>query len=129
VNGSNGIRILIVDDSVTVRTSLRRSLELESGWQVCGEASNGKEAIERAQEVQPNVIVLDLSMPVMNGIETAKILRKLMPWVPLVMFTTFHTSNLEKEAFEAGVSRVALKSKPLADLIECVRSVLGKRAR
>jgi DNA-binding NarL/FixJ family response regulator len=121
-------RILIVDDSVTVRASLRKRLELESGWQVCGEAGNGKEAIERAREVQPNVVVLDLSMPVMNGIETAKVLNQLMPWVPLVMFTTFTTSNLEEEALRAGVSRVALKSKPLADLIECVRSVLKKPA-
>jgi DNA-binding NarL/FixJ family response regulator len=116
-------RILIVDDSALVRKFLQTCLETESGWQVCGEAGNGEEAIEKAKELQPDLIVLDLSMPVMNGLETAKALSKLVPSVPLIMYTTFHTRHLENEAQAAGISRVILKSEPLTNLIACVRSL------
>ena len=120
-------RILIVDDSALVRNLLRTCFELESGWQVCGEAGNGKDAIEKAQEVQPNLIVLDLSMPVMNGLESARVLSKLMPSVPLIMFTSHMTRHLEQEALAAGIRRVIVKwgeSGPLTDLIVCIRSLV-----
>jgi chemotaxis response regulator CheB len=61
-------RILIVDDNPVIRDTLREVLEQESGWEVCGEAANGREGIEKAQQLKPDLIVLDLSMPVMNGI-------------------------------------------------------------
>src|SRR5271155_3206576 len=98
-------RILIVDDSFLMRNLLRQCFESEPGWQVSGEACNGQEGIEKAREVHPNFIVLDLSMPVMNGLEAAKILAKVMPAVPVVMFTSFTTSNLESEALAAGIRR------------------------
>jgi DNA-binding NarL/FixJ family response regulator len=116
-------RILIVDDSALVRNFLRACFESEPGWQICGEAVNGSEGIEKAQQLQPNLIVLDLSMPVMNGLEAARVFRELMPSVPLIMFTSFHTRHLEQEAQAAGISRVILKSESLADLIACVRSL------
>lgn len=121
-------RILIVDDSPLVRNLLRKCFESEPGWQICGEAGNGKEAIEKAQEVRPNLIVLDLSMPVMNGLDAAKALTKLMPSVPLIMFTSYNTHHLEQEALAAGISRVVVKSEPLAELISCVRSLVKEVA-
>lgn len=81
-----------------------------------------------AQQVHPNLIVLDLSMPVMNGLDAAKALTKLMPLVPLVMFTSFKTSNLEHDALAAGVRKVIVKSGPLADLVVCVRSLVKDAA-
>ena len=116
-------RILIVDDSALVRKSLQTCLESEPGWQVCGEAGNGQEAIEKAKELQPDLIVLDLCMPVMNGLEAARVLSKLVPSLPLIMYTAFHTRHLENEALAAGISRVILKSEPLTDLVACVRSL------
>jgi DNA-binding NarL/FixJ family response regulator len=113
-------RILIVDDNPMVRTVLRRSLESVPGWQVCGEAGNGREGIEKAQQIKPNFIVLDLSMPVMNGLEAARVLSKVMPAVPMVLFTSFITHHLEEEALAAGVRRVVAKDKSLADLISAV---------
>jgi DNA-binding NarL/FixJ family response regulator len=113
-------RILIIDDSPLVRSLLRKSLETVPGWQVCGEASNGREGIEKAQQIKPNFIVLDLSMPVMNGLEAARVLNKVMPAVPMVLFTSFITHNLEEEALAAGVRRVIAKDKSLADLISAV---------
>ena len=115
-------RILIVDDNSLVRDLVRTCFESEPGWHVCGEAGNGKDAIEKAQGVQPNLIVLDLSMPVMNGLEAAKVLSNQMPSVPLIMYTSFQTHHLEQEALAAGISRVIVKSEPM-DLIACVRSL------
>ena len=121
-------RILIVDDSALVRKFLQTCFESEPGWQVCGEAGNGREAIEKAEQLQPDLIVLDLSMPVMNGLAAARTLSKLVPSVPLIMYTTFHTHHLENEALAAGVSRVILKSDPLTDLLACVRSLTQEAA-
>jgi DNA-binding NarL/FixJ family response regulator len=113
-------RILIVDDSPLVRTLVRKYLESVPGWQVCGEAGNGSEGIEKAQQLKPNFIVLDLSMPVMNGLEAARVLNKIMPAVPMVLFTSFITHHLEEEALAAGVRRVIAKEKSMADLISAV---------
>jgi DNA-binding NarL/FixJ family response regulator len=121
-------RILIVDDSSLIRNLLRTCFEAQSGWEVSGEAGNGQEGIAKAQQVHPNLIVLDLSMPVMNGLDTARALSKLMPSVPLVMFTSFMTSNLERDALEAGISKVIIKSGALTDLIGCVRSLVKDAA-
>jgi DNA-binding NarL/FixJ family response regulator len=121
-------RILIVDDSSLVRNLLRTCFEAQSGWQVSGEACNGQEGIAKAQQVHPNLILLDLSMPVMNGLDAAKTLTQLMPSVPLVMFTSFMTSNLEREAMAAGIRKVIVKSGPLMDLIGCVRLLVKDAA-
>lgn len=119
-------RILIVDDSALIRGILRQTLESEPGWLVSGEAVNGKDGIEKARELHPNFIILDISMPVMNGLDAAKALTKLMPKVPLVMFTSFMTGHLESECQAAGVRQVFVKGGPLADLIGCVRSLATK---
>jgi len=120
-------RILIIDDSSQVRNVMRRLFESEPGWLVCGEANNGKEGIEMAERVHPNLIILDLSMPVMNGLEAARNLHHAMPAVPLIMFTSFQTQVLEQEALAAGIRKIILKSGPLGELIHCVR-VLAKDA-
>lgn len=121
-------RILIVDDSSLMRNKLRVCFESEPGWEVCGEAANGQDAIERAHELRPNFILLDLSMPVMNGLDAAKVLNKLMPSVPLLMYTSFSTGHLEQEALKVGIRRVIIKSEPLADLVAAVGSLLSKEA-
>ncbi len=119
-------RILIIDDSPMIRTVLRKCLESVPGWQVCGEAGDGREGIEKAQQIKPNFIVLDLSMPVMNGLEAARVLSKVMPTVPMVLFTSFITHHLEEEALAAGVRRVIAKDKSLADLISAVHLLAVK---
>ena len=121
-------RILIVDDSAPLRKTLRRCFECEPGWQVTGEAVNGKDAIDKACELHPNIILLDLSMPEMNGLEAAKALKKIMPSIPLVMFTSFTTANLENEALACGICRVLIKSDPMAKLVGCVRSLVSEAA-
>ena len=91
-----GKGILIVDDNAIIRRSLRRILESVEGWQVCGEAADGQEGIDKAKELGPDLIILDLSMPRLNGLEAARILSKTMPKVPLLMFSA-HTGHIVEE--------------------------------
>lgn len=112
-------RVLIVDDHLEIRRAVTRVLESQPNLVVCGEAENGRVAISEAQRLHPDLIMLDLSMPVMNGLEAARILRAMLPTVPILMYTSFATSNLAEAALAAGVSRVSTKSSPpalIADL-------------
>lgn len=101
-------RILLADDSAVVRRSLRRMFE-EAGWSVCGEASNGQEAIAKAQELRPNLIVLDLSMPEINGLTAGRILKEILPGTRLILFTAFgallSTDILESAGISASISK------------------------
>lgn len=117
-------KILIVDDSPAVRRSLRVLLRQRPNWRVCGEAENGLEGVEKAKELRPDLVVLDLSMPLMNGLQTARELRKLMPQLPILMFTTFESSLLEREARAAGVDAIHSKSAGVDSLVESIHGLL-----
>jgi CheY-like chemotaxis protein len=110
IRGCLSFSILIVDDSVVVRRTLRSRFENNVDWKVCGEAVDGQEAVEKARELHPDLIILDLSMPRMNGLEAARELKRIQPDVLLFMFTTFKTRQVEAEAMEAGCSAVIAKS-------------------
>ena len=108
---------LVVDDNTVVRKILASAF-LSSGFETCGEAENGREAIEVAKRINPDVITLDLSMPVMNGLQAAAELRKIFPKTPIILFTLYADSLSEKDATKAGVDLVVLKTTPLSTLIE-----------
>lgn len=110
-----------------VRRSMRRMLESGSTWKVGGEAGNGFDAIAKAQQLQPDLIVLDMSMPIMNGFDTARELKELMPDVPLLMFTALASADIQKEAGEAGVTSVISKQDPAA-LVDSVKRLLQPAA-
>jgi DNA-binding NarL/FixJ family response regulator len=120
-------RVLIVDDHLAMRRAVTRVLESQPNIVVCGEAENGQRAIAEAERLKPDLIVLDLSMPIMNGLEAARILRGMMPNIPILMYTSFASSNLAEEAMAAGVSRVSTKSSPPA-LIEDLQLLLKDAA-
>ena len=103
--------VLVVDDNALIRQALCEMFKREADFEVCGEAENGREAIEKAQQLHPDLIVMDLSMPVMNGIEAASILKSLMPTVPLIIFSEYSDVFFEKEARSAGVSALVSKSE------------------
>jgi DNA-binding NarL/FixJ family response regulator len=117
------IYILIVDDSFEVRRSLRDLLEQQPGWR-CGEAENGLEGIARAKQSRPDLIVMDLSMPVMNGLDAAKELKRLMPAVPIVMFTTFASAHIATAALAAGADAFQTKSETGA-LVDSIQGLLS----
>jgi DNA-binding NarL/FixJ family response regulator len=116
--------ILIVDDSPVIRKTLRRIFESQDGWEICGEAANGREGIEMALRFKPDVIVLDLAMPVMNGLDAARELTRLLPSLPLLMFTNFETARLKQEAISAGVSALVSKTESVEVLISRLRALL-----
>ena len=115
--------ILIVDDSPIMRKTLRETLERNDGWEVCGEAADGREGIEKAQLLKPDLIVLDLAMPVMNGLEAARELTRLLPYVPLLMFTSYETAHLKREALSAGVRTIMSKSESIGALISSIQAL------
>ena len=115
INGSMPYRILIVDDSPLVRHSIRSCLEQNAGWTVCGEAENGQVAVEKVKELHPDVVILDLAMPVMNGLEAARQIKVVAPNTAMLMFTMHCCGQLVKDAHAAGITNVVSKSEGLAD--------------
>ena len=116
--------ILIVDDNPVIRKTLRRTLERNKGWEVCGEAADGREAVAKAQQLKPDLVVLDFSMPVMNGLEAARELKRLLPSVPLLMFTNYGTDYVQKEALSVGVTAVVSKSDSVEALVSSIQALL-----
>ena len=120
--------VLIVDDSAYVREALCELFKREEDFEVCGEAENGKDAIKKAQELRPDLIVLDLLMPVMNGLGAARVLKRLMPAVPLIMYSAFGDKFAEHQAQLIGISEVVSKSEHASVLIHKARGLLYSAA-
>jgi DNA-binding NarL/FixJ family response regulator len=121
-------RILIVDDSTLIRRALRACLEGGHQWTVCGEAADGRSALELARELNPDLIVLDLSMPGMSGFQLARELKHINPTLPLLMFTGFKTPQLEKEALACGCNAVVSKSEHQQMLFDNIHRLLDRAA-
>jgi DNA-binding NarL/FixJ family response regulator len=118
-------QILIVDDSPMVRRMVRGSVESKTDWQVCGEAENGQEAVRMVEELNPDLVVLDLSMPVMNGLEAARHIAVNAPNTALLMYTMQDSGQLLKEAEAAGINEVITKSAAGIDrLLASMRALL-----
>ena len=120
--------ILIVDDSAYIRRELCELFKREEDFEVCGEAENGKEAIDKALALHPDLIVLDFSMPIMNGLDAARELKRLMPTVPLIMYSAFGDVFGEQQARLIGISELVSKSQPAAILVNKARSLLYQNA-
>jgi DNA-binding NarL/FixJ family response regulator len=119
--------ILIVDDLEQMRKLIRADLEEENVFRVCGEAIDGVDAIDKAQNLKPDLIILDASMPRMNGIEAAPKLKKLLPQTAIILFT-FHESMMHGfDAREIGVDAVVTKDRGMFPLKEAVKSLLQRR--
>ena len=116
--------ILIADNSALIRQGLWGLFSRKADYEVCGEAENGTEAIEEAQELRPDLILLDLSMPVMNGLDAACALTRLMPEVPVIMYSAFSDSFTQREARSAGVSALVSKSENISVLLGKARSLV-----
>ena len=116
--------VLVVDDNAFIRQVLCRVFTSEAGFDVCGEAENGRDAIEKAQALHPDLILMDLSMPVMNGIDAARALKTLIPTVPVIIFSEYSDVFSEKEARSTGISALVSKSENVSFLIDRVRALL-----
>jgi CheY-like chemotaxis protein len=116
--------VLIVDDHAAIRVAVRELFESSLESIICREAENGAVAIEKAREGQPDLVILDLSMPVMDGFETARALRKLFPAISLVMLTAHYMETTKQAAEQAGIFAVFSKHQDLSPLIEHARTLL-----
>jgi DNA-binding NarL/FixJ family response regulator len=107
--------ILLVDDSPHIRRILRSYFETDPEWKVCGEAENGEAAVQMVAELQPNFVILDFQMPVMNGLDAARKIRKLAPKTTILMLTLHYSKELVREARAAGIHEVVSKSADVAN--------------
>jgi DNA-binding NarL/FixJ family response regulator len=128
-------RVLIVDDNNFLRQTLtevfRQTLtevfRREPNFDVCGEACNGHEAIRAAQLLHPDLIVLDLAMPVLNGLDAARMLKRLMPGTPLIMYSGIGDRYVEHQAKLMGIAALVAKAEPPTSLVDCARRVLDRK--
>ena len=121
-------RILIVEDEISVRNAVRTFLERQSQLEVCGEAANGVEALEKAVTLRPDLILLDLSMPIMNGVEVASLLRVRMPVTPVVVYTMFDDVLGKPLTATLGIAAIVSKSDGLAKLLARIEALLASNA-
>jgi DNA-binding NarL/FixJ family response regulator len=115
------IKVLIADDQRLVREGISSLLSIQDGLTVVGIACDGKEAVERATELNPDVILMDVRMPVMDGVEATAVLRQRLPDCRVLMLTTFDDEQYVVEALRAGANGYLLKDLPAADLAQAVR--------
>jgi DNA-binding NarL/FixJ family response regulator len=118
-------RILIADDHEMIRTVLRNLINSHRGWQVCAEAKNGSEAVAQAKQLRPDLIILDLAMPVMDGFRAAREIAKTDPGARMIMFTLHASPEVEEQAKRVGVRRVISKAKNSLRLVRAIEQTLG----
>jgi two-component system, NarL family, nitrate/nitrite response regulator NarL len=120
-----GKTILLVDDSDFERFTIRAAVEGLTNFRVCGEASNGVEAVKMATELKPDLVVMDLAMPLMNGLEAASLLKNSIPGTPIVLLTLYAEEVHGPRSSAFGVATVLSKADGLAPLLECLDNLLG----
>ena len=114
------LRILVVDDHAVVRRGVRSLLETKEGWEVCGEATTGRDAVEQSRRLRPDVVVMDLSLPELNGLDATRQILKFAPDTEVLVLTMHHSEELARDALQAGARGYVLKSDADENLIAAV---------
>ena len=122
-----GLRILLADDHSLVRRGVRSLLAARSGWEVCGEAADGREALEKVAELKPDILILDLNMPDLNGLEVTRRVRKMYPRVEILVLTVEDSEQVMRQLLEAGARGYMLKSDAGKELLAAVDAVRSHR--
>jgi len=121
------LRILLADDHEIVRRGLRALLEKHEGWEVCGEASDGRDAIEKALQLHPDVVIVDIGMPRLNGLDTTRQLLQHDPHFKVIVLTITDSDQAIREALDSGARGFVLKSDAARDLVTAVEALQNKR--
>jgi DNA-binding NarL/FixJ family response regulator len=117
------LRILIVDDHAVVRRGVRSLLESQPGWEICGEATTGREAVDMARRLQPDVVVMDLSLPELNGLDATRQILKDSPRSEILVLTMHHSEELARNVLQAGARGYVLKSDADQSMIAAIESL------
>jgi len=121
------LRILLADDHEIVRRGLIALLQKHEGWEICGEASDGREALEKAKQLKPDVVILDIGMPFLNGLETTRQLLQHDPNFKIIVLTITDSDQVIREALDAGARGFVLKSDAARDLVSAVEALQSRR--
>jgi DNA-binding NarL/FixJ family response regulator len=116
------ITILIVDDQKTIQHFLKISLEIEADFQIVGFANNGQEAIEKVAQLQPNIVIMDINMPIMDGLAATKVISELYKFTKVLIFSLYDDDRSLSNAIEAGAKGYLLKSTPSEEIVLAIRS-------
>jgi DNA-binding NarL/FixJ family response regulator len=119
------VRVLIADDNEMVRRGIKDLLASEMTWQICGEAKDGADAVQKSRELRPHIILLDISMPQLNGLQAARLLRKDLPEVKILVMSQHDPVQLLPRVIEAGANGCVDKSRIGVDLLPAIRSIDG----
>jgi DNA-binding NarL/FixJ family response regulator len=117
------VRILLADDHELIRKGLRTLLQAHAGWEVCGEAANGRETLDLARQFEPHVVIMDLTMPVLNGLEATRRLRQMLPRCEVLILTMHDSEQLMHEVLQAGARGFLLKSDAGNLIVSAVEAV------
>ncbi len=121
------LRILVADDHDLMRRGIKSLLQSHAGWEVCGEAHTGREAVAKAEELKPDVVILDISMPDLNGVDAAKRIRKSSPDTEVLILSVHYSDQLIRDILEAGVRGYIVKSDSDRDLIIAVETLANHK--
>lgn len=118
------VRILVADDHEVMRLGIRNLLESTPSWTVCGEAGNGQEAVEKTLQLQPDLVILDITMPAMNGIEAAKQIARSHAEIPIILFSLHLSDDLMSSFANSSIRGAVSKEEAGRDLVDAVATVL-----
>ena len=117
------LKILVADDHEVMRNGVRALIEHEPGWQVCGTATNGREAVETAKKLKPEVVVLDMTMPELDGLEALRQIKRALPGTEVVIFSAYHSEEVIEQLFDAGAKSYIQKSDAGRHLVAAIKSL------
>src|ERR1700674_4283972 len=117
------LRILIADDHEVVREGMRALIEHEPGWEVCGTAMTGQEAVDTAKKLKPEVVVLDMTMPELDGLDVLREIKRALPNTEVVIFSAHHSEDVIEQLFEAGAKSYIQKSDAGRYLVAAIKSL------
>ena len=121
------LRILLADDHELLRQGLRTLIEDQSGWQVCGEATTGREAVTKARELKPDIVVMDFTMPELNGMEATRQIRAALPRTEVLLLTMHESEELVREVLAAGARGYVLKSDAGRVLVDALKALADQK--
>lgn len=121
------VRILLADDHDLIRRGVKELLEVHPGWQVCAEARTGWEAVQKAAEIRPNVAIVDITMPQLNGLEASRRIRKVSSRTEVLIFSMHYSDQLIRDVLDAGVRGYVIKSDSARDLVGAVEALSNHR--